>query len=73
LLANPFAALFIDTGLGKTIIVLTLLMQLYLQEKFNRCLVVAPIRVAAQGWPNEIARVAAHRVLQLLCDPRRGR
>lgn len=55
LLKNPFAALFIDTGLGKTIIILTLLEKLFLREQFKRALIVAPIRVAAQGWPNEIA------------------
>lgn len=55
LIDNPFAALFIDTGLGKTIIVLDLLVKLFLRDKFKRALIVAPIRVAAQGWPNEIA------------------
>lgn len=55
LLDHRFAALFIDTGLGKTVIVLTLLTILYMQEKFKKALIVAPIRVAAHGWPNEIA------------------
>lgn len=54
LIKTPFAALFIDTGLGKTVIVLTLLTKLFLADKFKRALIVAPIRVAAQGWPNEI-------------------
>lgn len=55
LLDTRYAALFIDTGLGKTVIILTLLSILYAQEKFKKCLIVAPVRVAAQGWPNEIA------------------
>ena len=55
LLENPYAALFIDTGLGKTVIVLTLIQKLLLEDMTHRILVVAPVRVAAQGWPNEIA------------------
>jgi len=51
---NPFSALFIDTGLGKTIIILTLLVRLWLKGKLRKALIVAPVRVAAQTWPNEI-------------------
>ena len=54
LLENPFSALFIDTGLGKTIICLTLIAHLIEHELMNRVLVVAPVRVAAQTWPNEL-------------------
>lgn len=53
---NPFAGLFIDTGLGKTIIVLTLIVRLWLAHPLKtKVLVIAPPRVAAAGWPNEIA------------------
>lgn len=55
LLANPFCALFIDTGLGKTIIVLTLLVFMLQRGMCKKVLIVAPVRVAAQTWPNEIA------------------
>lgn len=51
---NPFSALFIDTGLGKTVISLTLLDELFQKFDFGRALVIAPLRVAAQTWPNEI-------------------
>lgn len=51
---NPFSALFIDTGLGKTVICLTLIARLLELFAFNRVLIIAPIRVAAQTWPNEI-------------------
>jgi hypothetical protein len=55
---NPFSALFIDTGLGKTVISLTLIDRLltttFLTRKL-KILVVAPIRVAAQTWPTELA------------------
>lgn len=51
---NPFSALFIDTGMGKTVISLTLLDELFQKFSFGKALVVAPLRVAAQTWPNEI-------------------
>lgn len=48
------SALFIDTGMGKTIILLTLICELIMEEITKRILVIAPVRVAAQTWPNEI-------------------
>lgn len=56
--ATPFSALFIDTGLGKTIICLTLVDRLlgstFLTNKPPKILIIAPIRVASQTWPTEI-------------------
>ncbi len=53
---NPYSALYAGTGLGKTIIVLTLLDRL-LMEGFNaKILIAAPIRVVNTVWGNEIAR-----------------
>jgi hypothetical protein len=54
LLDKPFSALFIDTGLGKTIIVLTYLLRLFLRNELKKTLIIAPVRVAAQTWPNEL-------------------
>lgn len=54
LLDNRFCALFIDTGLGKTIIVLTFLVLLIMQDRCKKVLIIAPVRVAQNGWPNEI-------------------
>lgn len=54
LLANPFSALFIDLGLGKTCISLTAIMHLVMRFECNRVLVIAPTRVANQTWPTEI-------------------
>jgi hypothetical protein len=54
LLDNPYSALFVDMGLGKTVIVLTLLSDLLTRFAFNRCLIIAPIKVANQTWPLEI-------------------
>lgn len=51
---NPFSALFYDAGLGKTAIGLTYLVQRLRLGVSRRALVVAPIRVAIQTWPNEI-------------------
>ena len=52
---NPFCGLFYDAGLGKTAIGLTYLVQrLKHLSVSRRALVIAPIRVACQTWPNEI-------------------
>lgn len=51
---NRYSALFIDMGLGKTIISLTLASRLLNEFKANRVLVIAPLRVANTTWPNEI-------------------
>lgn len=52
---NPFSALFIDTGLGKTAITLYALMNLLSRFEINRVLLIAPKRVANVTWPDEIA------------------
>lgn len=51
---HPFCGLFYDAGLGKTAIGLTYLKQRLQLGISHRALVVAPIRVAIQTWPNEI-------------------
>lgn len=53
---NPFCGLYFDAGLGKTAVGLTYLIQrLKHLSVSRRALVIAPIRVACQTWPNEIA------------------
>jgi len=55
---NPFSALFIDMGLGKTSCVLTMIVELLLEDGFctgDPILIVAPRRVACETWPAEIA------------------
>jgi len=54
--ANPYSALFIDLGLGKSIISLTTIVDLIVINNFNfgAVLVIAPIRVANETWPTEI-------------------
>lgn len=54
---HPQAALFLDLGLGKTVITLTALQQM-MTEDFTvvRPLVIAPLRVARDTWPEELAK-----------------
>lgn len=52
---HPYCGLYYDAGLGKTAIGLTYLVQrLKHLGVSRRALVIAPIRVACQTWPNEI-------------------
>lgn len=52
---NPYCGLYYDAGLGKTAIGLTYLVQRIRDLGVSRrALVIAPIRVACQTWPNEL-------------------
>lgn len=51
---NPFSALFIDMGLGKTIIMLTAIVDLLMNFEVKKVLIIAPRRVANKTWPDEI-------------------
>ena len=53
--ARPAAGLFLDPGLGKTSISLSLVRGLMRTGLANRTLVVAPLRVCYATWPAEIA------------------
>jgi SNF2 family DNA or RNA helicase len=52
---NPYSALWIDVGLGKSVISLTLIADLLNTGECKRVLVIAPLRVARSTWPEEIA------------------
>lgn len=54
-LDNPRSAGFLDLGLGKTAVTLTVLSQVLSDLDAGQALVIAPIRVAKQTWPTEIA------------------
>ncbi|MCM3761052.1 DEAD/DEAH box helicase [Alkalihalobacillus oceani] len=57
LLNHPIAALFLDCGLGKTLIALTAIFDLTLDSFLVRkVLVIAPLRVARDTWPAEIEK-----------------
>lgn len=55
ILSHPVSAVFLDMGLGKTVITLTAIEQLlYDRFEISKVLVIAPLRVAAMTWPNEL-------------------
>ena len=57
ILENPVAAIFLDCGLGKTVITLTAIDEL-LHDSFvvSKVLIIAPLRVARDTWPAEIQK-----------------
>ncbi len=59
ILKNPVAAIFLDCGLGKTVITLTAIEAL-MHDSFevSRVLIIAPLRVARDTWPAEIKKWA---------------
>ena len=57
ILEHPVSAVFLDMGLGKSIITLTALFDLCLDSFLVRkVLVIAPLRVARDTWPAEIKK-----------------
>ena len=55
-LDHPRCGLFLDMGLGKTVIVLTAMQQLIDECEISRVLVVAPKKVAETTWTTEAAK-----------------
>ena len=57
IIEHPIAAVFLQMGLGKSVITLTAIQELAL-ERFEVCrvLVIAPLRVARDTWPAEIQK-----------------
>lgn len=51
---NPMSYLFLDVGMGKSIICLTLLRDMLDRGWKGKALVIAPLRVAKATWPDEI-------------------
>lgn len=56
LVKNKEAALFLDPGLGKTAITLDSILKLKKQNKIKRVIIVAPLLVCYNVWPNEISK-----------------
>ena len=55
--SHPTAAVLLDMGLGKTVITLTALNDLLFDHfEISRVLVIAPLRVARNTWPQEIGK-----------------
>jgi len=54
---NSISAILLDMGLGKTVITLTALDGLLFDSfQVSKVLIIAPLRVARDTWPNEIAK-----------------
>jgi SNF2 family DNA or RNA helicase len=53
---RPASALFLECGLGKTVITLTAVKLLKKRGAIKKALVIAPLRVAAYSWPEEIKK-----------------
>lgn len=57
ILNNPISAIFLECGLGKSVISLTAINDLMLDYfDVSRTLVIAPLRVASATWPDEIKK-----------------
>ena len=53
---NPIAAIFLEMGLGKSVITLTAMKKLFETNTVCKVLVIAPLRVARDTWPQEIKK-----------------
>lgn len=57
IITDPYLALFLDMGLGKTVITLTALHSLkYFRWCINKTLIIAPKKVAESTWSKEAAK-----------------
>lgn len=57
IIEHPIAAVFLQMGLGKSVITLTAIQELALERfEVSRVLVIAPLRVARDTWPAEIQK-----------------
>ncbi|MGN0241918.1 MAG: SNF2-related protein [Candidatus Weimeria sp.] len=54
---HPFSAILLSCGLGKTVITLTAVKELMFDRfEIKKPLVIAPLRVASNSWPDEIGK-----------------
>ena len=57
IVSHPVEAVFLDCGMGKSSITLTAVMDLMFDRfEVGKVLVVAPLRVARNAWPDEIEK-----------------
>ena len=56
ILKHPVAAILLQMGLGKSVITLTAIKELIGKGEVRRILVIAPLRVARDTWPEEIRK-----------------
>ena len=53
---HPVSAIFLECGLGKSVITLTAIKELLDKDQVHKILIIAPLRVASTTWPDEIAK-----------------
>ena len=56
ILEHPVAAILLQMGLGKSVITLTAMQELFRKGEIRKALVIAPLRVARDTWPEEIRK-----------------
>ena len=56
ILDHPVAAILLQMGLGKSVITLTAMQELFARGDIHKALVIAPLRVARDTWPEEIRK-----------------
>ena len=56
ILSHPISAILLQMGLGKSVITLTAIRMLLEKEEISKALVIAPLRVARDTWPEEIRK-----------------
>ena len=56
ILDHPVAAILLQMGLGKSVITLTAMQELFKRGEVRKALVIAPLRVARDTWPEEIRK-----------------
>ena len=56
ILSHPVSAILLQMGLGKSVITLTAMKELFERGEISRALVIAPLRVARDIWPEEIRK-----------------
>lgn len=56
IISHPITALLLGCGLGKTVITLTALKELFINLQISKVLIVAPLRPATDTWPAELKK-----------------
>ena len=56
ILDHPVAAILLQMGLGKSVITLTAIRELFRRGEIRKVLVIAPLRVARDTWPQELRK-----------------
>ena len=69
---NEVSAIFLDCGMGKSVITLTAIKNLITKGKAKRVLVIAPLRVANTTWKDELEKWVRSELIKKLMDLNRA-